>query len=283
LILRLISYNIQRGICFDAIFSHFKFIKEFQEADILVIQEVCVPKQSENALLRLLHGFSDRRAWSYRKVMTYPDKEYGNGFIFKEDWIPVTEEIVPFPQVSRLKWYEKQKTEGGVPDTKSAFVQTFRRKDCFIRIANVHMDFVGGPLHRQTQLQCLLDFLSRDEAPSTVLDVICGDFNTVGYFRSRRARQNTQSVLDLALRQGYINCSESIDWTSDLFSNIDADDPSRFFLSVCKSLKFHFRQKTDHVLAKGVKSILQAKKVFLPSSQHLPGSDHIPLYVELKI
>ena len=58
--------------------------------------------------------------------MTYPDKEYGNGFIFKENWVSVAEEVIPLPRVNRLRWYEKQKTEGGAPDTNSAFVQTFR-------------------------------------------------------------------------------------------------------------------------------------------------------------
>lgn len=297
MIVKLISYNIQRGISFDVIFSHFSSIKEFQEADIIAIQEACVPKHGENTLHQLLRCFPDGYLWNYRKVMTYPDKEYGNGFIFKKEWVPIGEKVVLFPQVNRLRWYEKQKTEGGIPDTKSAFVQTFQIKNYLIRIANVHMDFAGGVLHRQIQFRHLLDFLGKEPDPpyplslqgegrngfSPNLDIICGDFNTIGHFQSNKVRQNTQSVLDLALCQGYINCSESIDWTSDLFSNIDADDPSRFFLRLCRSLKLHFRQKTDHILVKGVKSILQTKKITLPSTQHLPGSDHVPLYVELEI
>jgi len=288
-VIKLISYNIQRGICLETLFAHITSIRDFQEADIIVVQEACVPKNGVNTLSRLLQGFTGKYLWSYRTVMTYPDKEYGNGFIFKEDWVPVAEEVVPFPQVDRLKWYEKRKTEGGAPDTKSAFVQTFRVRQRLVRIANVHMDFVGGAPHRQAQLRRLLSFLSRGAqggaptAGAPDLDVICGDFNTVGHFRSPKAQQKTRSVLELALNQGYIDCSEQIDWTSDLFSNIDADDPARAFFSLCKALKLHFRQKTDHVLARGLKSILQAKKISLPKAPHLPGSDHVPLYVELEI
>lgn len=232
-------------------------------------------------------------------MMTYPDKEYGNGFIFKENWVSIAEEVIPLPQISRLKWYEKQKTEGRVPDTKSAFVQTFRistqpdpslpfssreeegLKNYWIRLANVHMDFAGGPLHRRTQLQHVLKFLNSQSKVD--VEIICGDLNTIGKFCSPKARKNTQSVLEIALSQGYIDCSETIDWTSDLFSQIDPNDPSRHFLTLGKFLGIHFRQKTDHILAKGIKSILQAKKIVLPGTSHLPGSDHVPVYVELEV
>ncbi len=300
MILKLITYNIQRGIAFDSLFSHFTSIPEFQQADVIAVQEACIPENGENTLSRLFRGFPKGYRWSYRKVMTYPDKEYGNGFIFKENWVPMAEEVIPLPRVSRLKWYEKQKTEGGAPDTKSAFVQTFRvtpqpdpslpfpsregeegLRNYLIRITNVHMDFAGGSLHRQAQLQHILKFLNSQQKVD--VDIICGDLNTIGKFCSPKAQKNRRSVLEVALNQGYIDCSETIDWTSDLFSHIDPDDPARHFLTLCKFLGLHFRQKTDHILAKGIKSIHRAKKVTLPHTSHLPGSDHVPVYVELEV
>jgi endonuclease/exonuclease/phosphatase family metal-dependent hydrolase len=283
MIVKLISYNIQRGIHFDTLFSHFKSVREFQEADILAIQEACVVKGGKNTLPSLLKAFPGEYSWSYRKVMTYPDKEYGNGFIFKAAWTPIAEEVIALPQVKALKWYEKQKTEGGAPDTKSAFVQTFQKEDHFVRITNVHMDFAGGTPHRQTQLRHLLNFLDRSAVTQPLPDIICGDFNTAGRFYSPEARQNTQSVLEMALSQGYTDCSQTVDWTHDLFSSIDKEDPARYFLRLCKYLGFRFRQKMDHILARGIKSIPQIKKITLPQHARFPGSDHIPLYAEFEI
>ena len=171
---------------------------------------------------------------------------------------------------------------GGAPDTKSAFAQVFGVAGRRVRVVSLHLDFAGGADHRVRQLTHLLDALERtDGAAGGAVEVLCGDFNTSGHYGSKGAAAQTQRVLDVALTRGFSDCSAGVPWTSDLFSSIDDADPARRWLAVGRALGLRYRQKLDHLLVRGTRRLATARVVAAPGHPHLPGSDHVPVAVEL--
>ncbi|MFO7652398.1 MAG: endonuclease/exonuclease/phosphatase family protein [Candidatus Krumholzibacteriia bacterium] len=286
--IRIVTYNIQRAIHLSALLELFESAPAFRDADIVAIQEATYLPDGRNVLERLAHVLSPDHLWTYRTVMAYPDKEYGNGFLFRQSTRVLASRPVPLPVVTRLRWYEKQKTEGGRPDTKSALVQTFQLGDWTIRVANVHLDFAGGWRHRRTQLDHLLEAVDaegdrpepgHDEAR---LDVVCGDFNTVGQYRLPPARRDTRRSLAAATRRGYVDATAGIRYTSDLFGSIDPADPAGGFLRLGRRGGMHFRQKTDHVLVRGHVMPASSRIVDHPESELFEISDHLPIELTLR-
>jgi hypothetical protein len=111
----LLSYNIQRGINLAGLFRIFDELPAFREADVVAIQEASFLEDGRNVLEALAEVLSPNHTWTYKTVMSYPDKEYGNGFLFRDSFEVVDSYSVPLPQVAKLKWYEKQKTRAGSP------------------------------------------------------------------------------------------------------------------------------------------------------------------------
>jgi len=143
-----VTYNIQRGVNYEQIRTHFATVPALAQADVVAVQEALVPAGGLNTLARLADHLEGGYRWTYRTVMSYPEKEYGNGFLFRPSATPVAGEVVVLPRVNRLGWVARLKTEGGVPDTKSAFVQVFQVAGRRVRVASVHLDFAGGATHR---------------------------------------------------------------------------------------------------------------------------------------
>ncbi|MEE2613188.1 MAG: endonuclease/exonuclease/phosphatase family protein [Acidobacteriota bacterium] len=280
--LRLVTYNLQRAIHYDRIRKHFATLSAFRQADIVAVQEAQVPAGGPNTLAQLAADLEGEYGWTYRTVMSYPGKEYGNGFLFRSSVTPVADQVVPMPRVDRLGWVAGLKTEGGVPDTKSAFAQVFAVRGRRVRVVSLHLDFAGGADHRVRQLTHLLGVLEGTVGTDGgMVDVLCGDFNTSGHHRSKTARAQTQRVLDVAMVRGFIDCSAGVAWTSDLFSSIDAADPARRLLAVGRALGLRYRQKLDPRLVRGAPPVAAATVVAVPGHTHLPGSDHVPVAVEL--
>ena len=280
--LRVVTYNLQRGIHYSLLRKHFAQLESLRLADVVAVQEALVPAGGVNTLARLARDLAGDYRWAYRTVMAYPSKEYGNGFLFRSSVTPVAAQIVSLPQVDRLGWVARLKTEGGKPDSKSAFGQVFRVAGRLGRIVNIHLDFSGGVDHRIRQLSHLLRVLEPVSDSSTaVVDVLCGDFNTSGYYRSKQAWHETQQVLEVAKGDGFTECSAGIPWTSDLFSSIDNADPARRMLRLGRLFGLRYRQKLDHLLVRGAPMAAPAAAVAATGHAHLPGSDHLPVAVEL--
>ena len=177
--LRLVTYNLQRAIHYDRIREHFATLSPLRQADIVAVQEAQVPAGGPNPLARLAADLEGEYGWTYRTVMSYPGKEYGNGFLFRPSATPVADQVVALPRVDRLGWLAGLKTEGGVPDTKSAFAQVFAVGGRRGRVVSLHLDFAGGADHRVRQLTHLLGVLEGTVGTDGgVVDVLCGDFNT---------------------------------------------------------------------------------------------------------
>ncbi len=280
---RVASYNLQRGIHYARIREQFRELPGLRDADVVAVQEALVPQGGRNTLARLAEDLAAGHAWSYRPVMRYPDKEYGNGFLFRPVVTPGEIRHIPLPQVARLGWLARRKTEGGVPDTKSAIVQVVEIGGARLRLVSLHLDFAGGAEHRVTQLTYLLDALDLPGDPPVDAEVLLGDFNTSGRAGVSAVEAETTRVLDAARSRRFVECSGDVAWTSELFSSIDDADPARRWLALGRALGLRYRQKLDHILVRGALPVRPAVVVDGTATGADPASDHLPLTVEIDV
>lgn len=288
MILRLISYNIQRGIHLDALVGLFAAVPSFREADVIAVQEASLLPDGRNVLAVLAEALSADHGWTYRRVMAYGDKEYGNGFLFHGRCRPLAAAEVSLPRVAGLRWFEKLKTEGGRPDSKAALVQDLAIGGRRVRLANVHLDFAGGWRHRRRQLDHLLAELERrppdrGDGGDPPLEILCGDFNTVGQHRLPATRRDALRALRGAFARGYADATAGLPFTSDLFGSVDPADPAARILGLGRTFGARFRQKTDHVLVRGDACGCEARLVDLPVRRLLAVSDHLPVEVAVAL
>ncbi|MBM42223.1 MAG: hypothetical protein CL483_09915 [Acidobacteria bacterium] len=282
-IVHLASYNLQRGINYPHLLEQFGSLPELRDADIIAVQEALVPRGGRNTLARLSEDLRAGHRWSYEPVMRYSDKEYGNGFLYRPAVSVRDGRRVSLPRVARMGWLARFKTEGGVPDTKSAFVQTFDLRGCRLRIVNLHLDFAGGAEHRVAQLTHLLDMVDSPLGGGHEVDILCGDFNTSGPVSVPRVVADTDQVLEVARRRGFVDCSADVAWTSDLFTSIDDADPARRWLVLGRALGLHYRQKLDHVMVRGGVPVEPAGVVAGVVRGSGAASDHLPLTVHIDL
>ncbi|MBD3222124.1 hypothetical protein GF314_12885 [bacterium] len=286
----LVCYNVQRAIHRDALRRLVATAPAFAAADLVAIQEA-VPGHGTGHILADLAGvLSPAHRWTYAPVMRYPDagKEYGNGLIHRDEAVVRASTSVRLPPVTRLRWWERAKTEGGAPDTKAALLQVISLHAATVRLATVHLDFAGGWTHRHAQLSrvvaALDDLAPADGTPcGRTVDIICGDFNTVGHHRLPGSRRATRRALAAATDRGFRDATAAIGFTSDLFGSIDPADPSAAWLRRGLRLGLRFRQKTDHVLVRGPVAVTAAGVVTANDADLLAISDHLPLHVTLTL
>lgn len=286
--LRIVCHNIQRGIHRRELVAGFLADVRVRTADLIAIQEAGITAGYPNVLEEITPLVGPAHRWLYAPVMTYPGKEYGNGFIHGPELEPAGAHILALPRVSSLGAIERAKTEGGQPDTKSAFLQRFRFGGGSLRVANVHMDFAGGATHRARQLRAVLADLDacaelQPGRGEPVIDVICGDFNSSGLRPAWWSRAQVRQLIDEAEREGFTDCTAHVRWTSDMLASIDPADPAGRPMRLARALGLRYRQKHDHILARGAMRVVASGTLAPGPRAHPPGSDHLALFADLDV
>jgi len=160
-------------------------------------------------------------------------------------------EKITLPKISSLKIaikvLEKLFFARKLPVQRGAIVAEFKMGGGLLRVANVHLDWIGGLKHKAGQLQYLVDYLKNN--PQFDYEIICGDFNTVGPLGLVKKRRQK------------------------IFEAFDGD-----FVDVSSRLRLttHNFQKLDHIFSRGF-SRMAVKRLFLF------GSDHMPLFAKFEL
>jgi len=281
---RLCSWNIQRGLELEGVCGVLEREPVFRDSDIIAIQEASFTPDGESMLARMAAVLGPDHHWVYSRVMEYPDKEYGNGLILAPHCSVDAVDTILLPQVRDLGWLERMKTEGGRPDTKSAMVAEVRHPVGRVRVANVHLDFAGGWPHRRKQLEVVLERLEEPgETQPPTIAVVCGDFNATGHYRLAPSRKNTERALEAAAGLGFADATRDVEYTSDLFGNVDPEDPSALWLNAGKWLGASFRQKTDHVLIRPSAGHVVGHVIQMAEESLFQLSDHLPIAAEVHL
>jgi endonuclease/exonuclease/phosphatase family metal-dependent hydrolase len=160
----------------------------------------------------------------------------------------------------------------GVPDAvlqRKAISCTFRYNQTDIRVTSVHIDNVGGPVHRMKQMSYLISKLRTSEAPKH--EIISGDFNTFDLLKTGYEKK----ILQKEIGQDFIDASKDINWSSDIYM-MDFRTSIKFFPWIIKTFNIHIRRRLDYIWVKNF-IVKECKKL------ELTGSDHFPITAILEL
>ncbi len=251
--LRICTWNIHFGHELPLILKIIKKSKDFQNIDLLALQETSIHNGIDDALtIAQILG----KEYDYFQVNAHLFKKIpqANALIWNTKRIMVTKKESFFlPKVyqgniSRLEktfflFVPKQQRNSLVIEGK------FSKKT--IRIYVSHLD-VFGFAHKRAQLATVfLDEKIREEVDMTF---IAGDFNTFKFYK----RPTWQSLADDTALYGFKDITSDIIWT--------------FFHP-----KLRMRQKLDAIFIK------PQNLSYTSWSLDIPGSDHIPVFANINL
>ncbi len=293
-IIKVLSYNTQGDMC-NVLARHFAEMPEFREADIVALQEVPFEKLvssisemtgfSNTCFLRSVNTRTGRPSFSAVLVNKYNTAMRASG---------VNVKLKPFEGVDVLKSALGFGHKSGETQAMVSFLDIGGEKT--VKFGNIHLDVYGGTEHRREQLASFLDEFSSIQArhngvegnqAGKTAEIICGDFNTMslfyGPFNALFARRNTCKIMREAERRGFVNCTNHVLWTQDIFASRDEQQSLNRVSTTCKAFGLSWHQKLDHILVRGVKRIIECGVITASGHRHLPGSDHIPIYAKIEI
>lgn len=142
--------------------------------------------------------------------------------------------------------YEKLADKYLGPAQRAALIGNFKFQGRTLRVTNLHLDWQGGLRHRSSQLKLVHSHL--EAKTKADFEILCGDFNSLGFYGFYKRRNNKI--------HGLLGAE---------FKNAFQKKPTT-----------HYLQTLDHIFVKNLAitnaGILKYK-----------GSDHFPLLAEMKI
>lgn len=149
---------------------------------------------------------------------------------------------------------------------RRSIISEFIEGETSLQIANIHLDNIGGSIHRNKQLNFMLKHLNS----KITYSIVCGDFNTFDL------KQTGNEVVEMKkiLGDEYIDISQDSGWTGDLY-RVNFQKANPLFAFIIKNFRIHLKRKLDYIFVKGGQR-LSLKKL------DLPGSDHLPLIASLR-
>ncbi|OGE80995.1 MAG: hypothetical protein A3E98_03760 [Candidatus Doudnabacteria bacterium RIFCSPHIGHO2_12_FULL_48_11] len=177
-------------------------------------------------------------------------KDYGLGIVWKSEMDLVKFENLSFDTPANFGSYQRiinLLLRAGITPFQQRYgslIGTFKIGKTSLRISNLHIDWRGGLENRISQIKHLSNYLK--EALVVDGEIICGDFNTLGFFENSKQVEMIHSLFG----KEFIN----------LFPDFRATTT-------------HF-QHLDHIFARNL-------KIHRSLVHEVDGSDHFPLLAEL--
>ncbi len=240
--LKLVTYNLQNGIQAKQLVKNIEKMAE-QGANIFCFQEFRRFRKRQFVGEKLRERFSE--GWGIDYYLNEDTHDLGLCIMWKKSELDLvkTEKIL-LPKIQKLhKTIEvlgKVFFERSLPVQRGALVADFKAGNFLVRVANTHIDWIGGAEHKAGQLKNLVLHLEKRSKAS--YEIICGDFNTVGPLGLLKQRR--KKIL-AAFEGKFIDISSGLGLTS------------------------HSLQKLDYIFSRGFKSA-KAKKLFWLGSDHMP-------------
>jgi len=266
------TYNIQFGINSEQIITSIVTLVT-NGAQIICLQELINTPQERFIVDRILNRLGKNWQAAYHVGTEQSRLSIGTGILWNTQVVKLnhTEKIL-LPKLKRFDLHEHVYYRLiGVPSEvlqRKATTCYFTVKGKELRVTSVHLDNVGGPIHRVKQFEYLMSELNKYK--TTDREIICGDFNTFDLLRIGYEKKMLRKVL----RHAFTDASEHIKWTSDIY-NIDFTTSKPFFPWLIKTANIHIRRKLDYIWVKQMK-VVSCDKL------NIPGSDHFPLIATLQ-
>jgi endonuclease/exonuclease/phosphatase family metal-dependent hydrolase len=154
------------------------------------------------------------------------------------------------------------------PMLRRSISGVFRYKNRDIKITSLHLDHVGGLMHRNKQLRYLMHQKNEEKVK---YEIYCGDFNSFDLLRTGAEKK----LLIESFGPDFEEASDKIKWTADLY-NTESLGRQTIFLKLIKIFHLHLRRKLDYIWVKNF-------KVLKTHAINVKGSDHLPIIATLKI
>ncbi len=266
--LKLASYNIQDGIYEDLIIQNVhRMVSE--GVDIFCLQETRIIKP--NFIIdRLKAELGDEWQGEYFLGVDNPRLEVGLTILWKSVKLNLQELDKFFlPKLNYVGLYDHFITSVFTPAQRGAMIATFDINGTIVRITNLHLDFKNGAARRRSQVEYLVDHLSKNPV---LHEIICGDFNTSV---KNGTSKNQKNWIGQSLQNEFVDAFPDLKWTFDGASI----DPTRFFSGIHKlllRLGVRFYRKLDYIFLKNI-NLTNAKM------EQLKGSDHYPLVITFEV
>ena len=256
LTIRLCTWNLQLGLQLETILEAIKTQDDFANIDLLALQEASIHSDRMDAETIASTLGPDYECF---QVTAHFLGKYAqaNALVWNNKRFQVSSrDTVILPRVRELKLARAERAIlCALPEQQRiSSVLDGRMGDESLRIYVAHLDVLGIAHKRQQFLKILLD--ARARQPKTDATIIAGDLNT---FRLTRSRPTWSKLAAAAARDGFEDLTSEIRWTHQF-------KPVRF------------RQKLDAIF-------LRYSQPFKYRSWSLdiPGSDHIPVFAEIKL
>jgi len=271
--LRIATYNIQFGINTEEIVNSIEKLA-LDGVNIICIQEIINNLPQEFLVSTVLKRLGKNWQASYHVGTENSQQSIGTAIFWDTRLIKLTDEgKILLPKIKKFDLHERffYWVIGAVPLPKQrrTTVCYFIINNRTLRVTNLHIDNVGGPMQRMRQITYLLSELNKLTIPD--YEVICGDFNTFDLLRTGYERR----LLQRKFGKAFIDASKNIGWTSDIY-NIDFRKSIKLFQWIIKTFNIHIRSRLDYIWVRNLK-VLDCKKVMLP------GSDHYPIVADVAL
>jgi endonuclease/exonuclease/phosphatase family metal-dependent hydrolase len=248
--LKVVSYNIHMGQEPQAVVKNIqKFASE--GVKLFCLQEVRQEWKKVSIVELLLKTLGEDWQAEYFLSNKPNSFDYGLCMIWHSSELePVSFQPIALPALEELKTWEKvfelYKRKDSGPIQRGALIGTFKMGGKVIRVSTAHLDWQGGFGQRASQIKFIKDnFLSHSKVD---YEIVCGDFNTLGYFSRKRQAQQ----IELLLGEGF---KSSFTKTYSTFTP---------------------KQQLDYIYVKGFS--IQGAEVC-----KVRGSDHFPVMATLKL
>ena len=253
--IQLATWNIQLGLQLDTILQAIKTQADFAGIDLLALQEASVHSDRPDAET-IAHALGP--AYQCYQVTAHFLGKYAqaNALVWNSHRFRVSNrDTVILPRVRELELPRAERVIlCALPEQQriSSVLEGIMDTES-LRVYVAHLDVLGVAHKREQFLKILLD--ARERQPVTDLTIIAGDLNT---FRIR-SRPTWKNLAAAATREGFEDLTTDILWTHQV-------------------KRVRFRQKLDAIFLRHSRPF-----VYRSWSLDIPGSDHIPVFAEIRV
>jgi len=267
------TYNIQFGINTE------KIIKNIEKlatggANIICIQEVIINLSQEMIVDAILKRLGKNWQASYHMGEENSKLSIGTAIFWNSDILRFKHDYkILLPKIKKFAFHENFYYwiigVPAIPLQRRALSCYFIVNKKLLRVTCVHVDNVGGPIHRIKQLTYLLSRLRQKDTPE--YEIICGDFNTFDLLKTGYEKK----LLQKKFGKEFVDASKNVSWTSDIY-NIDYRHSIKLFPWIIKNFHIHIRRRLDYIWVRNM-LVKECKK------NPLSGSDHFPIIANLEL
>lgn len=247
--LKVVTYNLNNSVQEKRILRNIQNLSS-QGVNLFCLQEVRPARKRKFIGDLMLEKLG--RNWQGEFLLNLKQNyDYGLAILWKSsDISPLKFQSISLPRIDRLTPFEKTigliQKNGVDYFQRGSLMGIFKFRNELIRVTNVHFDWRGGFNHRARQLRHLVQHI--ESQPFAGSEIICGDFNSIGFFSNSKQMKQVYKIL------------------GDAFTNS---------IPMFRSTTTHYQQ-LDHIFVKNL-------KIAQTQIHRMPGSDHFPVSAKLRV